>query len=1042
MAWMAMLGADSLDYHRDNVVARGDDHPGQALDYYASRAETPLVWGGSGAGRFSLEGAVTDAQYSAVFGPGGACDPTTGERLVTARRPGLDLVVSAHKSVAELGLIGRAEDMHAILDAERDATMGYLDDMVRTMGGRRGRARTATATSGLIYAHTRHATSRAGDPCPHDHVLVANLVEMRDEKGGFKALDTVQVRDHLHAATMVGRLAAARRALELGYAIEADHGESGRLGHWRIAGVPAEVQALHSKRSAEIHEYLQRRGHSGWRARQVAARKTREVKRHTPVSELLPRWQAELVAAGWSPQALVRAVTEAGDRRVVPGELTPSELAAVVTEVTGPDGPLARAKVFHRRDVVVAATPLLFGRPAGCWRAVVDAVVASPEAIPLLPTAGSRGRAWSLASVMATEGAIADAVARGTATEDADVLADELVTGAVAATETGLGRPLTDGQRRAVWGVCCSAERVSLVLGVAGAGKTTALRCVADAYRAAGYQVIGTATSGQAARTLGREAGLHQSRTLASLCWRLDHGQLKLDRRTVVMLDEAGMTDDPDLLRLLAACEVGGAKVILVGDDRQLSAVGPGGALGALLDRHGGYAHVLAENLRQHDPAERAALAELRAGDVERAVSWYLDHGRVHVSGERDEALAAMVDAWAADAACGRNAAMYAWRRRNVEDLNQLARQRWQADGRVGGPELAAPGGRHYQRGDLIVTLSPGRDTVTSERGQVVDVRPHDETLIARMDDGRWVRLVGEELDRDHLGHGYAVTVHRAQGATVDVAHRFQDGGGRELAYVAMSRARAGSHSWVVADDPDQAREDLVGEWSAEARARWVIDTNSPDRRLGRPWSEPERVLDRARLQAERRALLSAIPPDARPALHAAHDQLAAVAQAERDLDTGDGVWRETAVGRAAWHLYDLRAEPVPSEEVASKPGLSWLKHRRAKSHAERLALAGRAASLEFHERARPIRAELATRRQDLSTTIESLRDDVRNRDQWLDQHPEAVERLHALDAQLRPVNEAPNLWRSQGVVERAKEPPMPTVESDLGLDVGLDLGP
>src|SRR5205814_546134 len=209
-------------------------------------------------------------------------------------------------------------------------------------------------------------------------------------------LDTVQVRDHLHAATMVGRLAAARKALELGYAIEPDHGVSGRLGHWRIAGIPVEVEALHSKRSEEIHAYLARRGFTGWRARQVAARKTREVKRHTPVTELLPVWRAELEATGWSREQLVRAVTAAGEGRVITGDLTPDELQAVITHVLDPDGPLARAKVFHRRDVVVAVAPRLFGRPAGCWREVVDAVLASPEAIALLPIAGARGRAWSL----------------------------------------------------------------------------------------------------------------------------------------------------------------------------------------------------------------------------------------------------------------------------------------------------------------------------------------------------------------------------------------------------------------------------------------------------------------------------------------------------------------------------------------------------------------------------------------------------------------------------------------------------------------------
>ena len=168
------MGAESVDYHRCTVLGRDDDHPGAALAYYASRGETPLVWGGGGAAALGLEAAVTDATYEALYGPGGAVDPSTGERLVKAKRPGLELVIGAHKSVAELGVIGRAEDMHSIMDAERDATLAYLEDLTRRMGGRRGREATPTPTEGLAYAVTRHATSRAGDPSPHDHVLLAN----------------------------------------------------------------------------------------------------------------------------------------------------------------------------------------------------------------------------------------------------------------------------------------------------------------------------------------------------------------------------------------------------------------------------------------------------------------------------------------------------------------------------------------------------------------------------------------------------------------------------------------------------------------------------------------------------------------------------------------------------------------------------------------------------------------------------------------------------------------------------------------------------
>ncbi|MDE3206835.1 MAG: relaxase domain-containing protein [Acidobacteriota bacterium] len=113
------------------------------------------MWGGSGAGALGLEGPVTAEAYEAIYGPGGARHPATGERLVSTQRPGMELVISAHKSVAELGVIGRAEHMHLIMDAERDATLAYLDRVTQLMGGRRARAQVVTPTSGLVYAHTR-----------------------------------------------------------------------------------------------------------------------------------------------------------------------------------------------------------------------------------------------------------------------------------------------------------------------------------------------------------------------------------------------------------------------------------------------------------------------------------------------------------------------------------------------------------------------------------------------------------------------------------------------------------------------------------------------------------------------------------------------------------------------------------------------------------------------------------------------------------------------------------------------------------------------
>ncbi len=309
-----MMGADSVAYHFANAAERADDHPGQALEYYASRGETPLWWGGSGAAALGLVGPVTKAQFTALYGPGGAVDPTTGERLVRTRRPGMELVIAAHKSVAELGVIGRAEDMHRIMDAERNATLAYLDALTRNVGGRRSRAGVLTPTSGLIYASTRHATSRAGDPNPHDHVLLSNLVRMEDDAGGWKAATTALWREHLHAATMIGRVAAAREAVRLGYGIVPDDGPSGRLRHWAIAGVPESAMAVHSKRAAEITAELDRLGYTSYRAKGIVARNNRDRKRHEPVGKLMTRWQAELESVGWPVAELSRSVEAARPR--------------------------------------------------------------------------------------------------------------------------------------------------------------------------------------------------------------------------------------------------------------------------------------------------------------------------------------------------------------------------------------------------------------------------------------------------------------------------------------------------------------------------------------------------------------------------------------------------------------------------------------------------------------------------------------------------------------------------------------------------------
>jgi conjugative relaxase-like TrwC/TraI family protein len=944
MAWFRAMGADEVAYHEATVLGRADDHEGAALAYYGSRGETPLRWGGAGAARLGLSGEVTPAAYEAAFGVGGFRIPSDGTRLVRTRRPGFELIVSAHKSVAVLGVIGDAEAMHSILDIETAATMDWLDGWFQQRGGRRGRVQTRTATGGLAYAVTRHATSRAGDPSPHDHVLVANVVEMLDERGGFKGLDSASLRDTVEAATMVGRLHSAYRAVELGFDIEPDAGPSGHLRHWRIVGIPEEVCELFSKRSDDIAEHLARTGQTGYRARGIAARATRSVKRHTGLDLLLPTWQQQLAELGWPVERLVEQLAAARSQRpTLPFPLGDAQMDRLAGEVLDIDGRLlANHKSFTRTQLIAELAPRLYGRDPGELDRVLEHIVAGQAVVPLIGVEGVREQAYTTVEVLTAEATIAGVV-ETLATRPGPTIDPEHITAVVDRRDQHLGRPLSDGQRRVVEHVCGSGSAVSVVIGAAGSGKTTALNTVTDLLEDSGYRVLGTSTSGQATRTLAAEAHLDAS-TFASLLWQLDRNQLILDRTTVVVVDETGMADDANLARLALAVQHAHASLVLVGDPHQLDAVGPGGALAALITRHPELTVTLDHNVRQHNPDESLALAELRDGNVAKAIDWYATTGRIHPQPDRVATLAAMTDAWADDLKNGHDSLLLAWRRADVTDLNRLARHHWDQHGRLSGDDVEVAPGRWYAVGDQLVATAPnpGAGIVTSEHLTITAIG--NRHLDARTGDGRAVHITGAGLDADHLDYGYALTVHRAQGATVDRAHVLAAGGGRELAYVALSRAREHTHVYATADTVEQAIDDLTADWIEARHQPWISSTSA------QRGEHPEPV----RAAPEPPAV---IPPSAFSAAPA--ERLRRLTADYHDLQAGTGRWVQTPQGTAVRACQQARTQLHDAQRRAADPNLRRRERRNAAKSLDSLAAKLDQAEQRWHHVGEPIAEKL-----------------------------------------------------------------------------------
>jgi hypothetical protein len=594
---------------------------------------------------------------------------------------------------------------------------------------------------------------------------------------------------------------------------------------------------------------------------------------------------------------------------------------------------------------------------------------------------------------------------------------------------------------------------VDLVVGVAGSGKTTALAAARDAFEAAGYEVVGTSTSGQAARTLTREAGI-DSRTLASLNWRIAHDSLRLSPRHVAVLDEAAMTDDAALVAFLEAARVTGAKVVAVGDPRQLSSVGPGGGFEAVVRRFGGAVHVLSENVRQVDPAERAVLLQLRSGKVDEAVSWYAGAGRIAVSPDRDTALDATVAGWAADVTKGAQAAMYAWRRANVAELNLRGREAWEKLGRLSGPELTV-GGTAYRAGDRVVTLAPGAggEIVTSECGTVLAVDVSRRELAATMDDGRIQRFGPDELDAAHLAHAYAITVHRSQGATVARAHVYEDGGGRELAYVKMSRARERSTVHIVADSVEQAVEDLGRVWSPSRRIGWAIDRGTPAPGIG-PEAVPDvpavsASLRHARLVAEREAVAAVVPSDPSSAYYRTRNTVDHLQRQLADLDKAEGwgEWRGTTLGEAAsaWSgaLRESRGCLVQAEHAGLR------ERHRLRQQAKRAAEQVAPLRERFQALAGPERARLKVELPEAKRSLADLQGRRNAYMRFQHEHPEALRRLDRLDEQIATAAWELGLERQEldGI---RPEPPQQSAQQwaiergirgmDRGQDLGIDL--
>jgi len=750
------IESGKVDYLVDSVAR-------SAEDYYVGTGEAQGYFLGGGLQALGLEEGeevTAEALHRLLDG----CDPTTGERLSrhSTTIPGFDATAKAPKSVSVLWGLSDEETRGKVQSAHDEAikaAVAYIE--AEAAWGRQGHGGAQSVQAdGFVVGAFRHRSSRAGDPHLHTHLVVPNSVRRPD--GTWGAYD----HRRLYAAAKTGGFvyqAELRKRMTEALGVEWGAVEN---GHAEIQGVDEALCKHFSKRRQEVLDEMERRGETSARAAQTATLNTRRPKAGqrdattwsvdagdygvapTDAEGMYDRWRRESVDAGYGPpdpaETLHRAEAE------MPTEKQTEECSR---RMAGPEGVTESRTTFGRGDVVQAwcEGPGMATAGADAVLAEADTWLTGPEVVHLSEGRDSR---YSTQDMLRVERRL---IHSAESRQQAGVAQAE-----AQALEMALSRreTLSTEQQAMVRRLATSGAGVDLVVGHAGTGKTFALDACRDAWEASGIHVIGAGPSAVAAQELSNGAGVHSS-TLSRLLVELrsDRGEGGLDAGSVVILDEAGMVGTRELAELANFVERAGAKVVLVGDPKQLPAIRAGGALRGIQEKIG--AVELTEVRRQESLADREALGELRHGSVRQAVEHFSAEGAVTVTETAEDLDKSMAAEWWEARESGQDVLMLAGRRQQVEALNGLARQKMMEAGRLGNEALVVsveperekgkpapwhPDQREFRAGDEVLagknltgekwgSLKQSMPGVhNGVRGQVTAVDPEARTITVRVE--------------------------------------------------------------------------------------------------------------------------------------------------------------------------------------------------------------------------------------------------------------------------------------------------------------------
>ncbi|TFD68440.1 MobF family relaxase [Cryobacterium gelidum] len=819
---------------------------GRAYPIYGTAADRALNGSGADGGGPTERAAASAAEQ-----------PEDKRRRAVA---GYDFTFSIPKSASVLWGVGDAATQERIVQAHRAAVAEVLAYMEREVAATRtgttaqGGAVAQVDVTGLIATAFDHFDSRAGDPHLHTHVVISNKVQTVLD-GKWRSLDGRPMHEAVVALSELHEsLFADELTRSLG--VRWQRRERGRDRHaaWALTDVPEALVAEFSTRSRHIdvetdrliEEYVTSHGRRPrpvtiMKLRAQATLATRPAKQVHSLADLTAAWR-------------VRAARLLGQDALTVAESSPvllraEDLARETVDALGLSVMTAvsekRATWRHWNLTAEAARQTMPYRFASAFdREAVVGLIAdaaeraslrlTPPELAVSPVEFQREDGTSVFrpkhSVVFTSTELLEAEER-LLERAALVTAPRVALGSAALSRLPGGGRLVEDQLAALASVAGSGRVIDVLVGPAGAGKTTAMNALRRAWEAVrgDGSVVGLAPSAAAATVLATDLGIATENLAKWWQTHVDQGS-SFREGQLVIIDEASLAGTMPLDRVTALALDAGAKVLLVGDYAQLQSVDAGGAFALLVHDRADAPELLDVHRFVHE-WEKAASLGLRQGNTD-VIDRYAAHDRLR-EGSTETMADAAYEAWRADIRSGKSTVLISDSNEAVAALNVRARTELILEGRVDAlREVALHDGTRAAVGDTVITRRNDRRLYASrswvrngDRWNVIGVHRNGSVDVRRQG-RRWgsTVLLPASYVAEHVELGYAVTSHRAQGITTDTAHVVvAPSMPRENLYVAMTRGREENTAYVAVDRPDAAHVGPRPGDAADVTARSIL---------------------------------------------------------------------------------------------------------------------------------------------------------------------------------------------------------------------------